>query len=263
MTRQFIEEEDALEPKRGSKREPLHAALTPFFDDGLIYGSPIVVKSGKEATVYRCQATPSTGREFLAAKIYRPRQSRSFKNDAVYREGRVILDTHAARAVKNKSRKGREIEFEMWLGHEYETLKALYAAGADVPKPHAHTGNALLLDYVGDGARVAPQLADVALSRAEADLLFDVILQNIELWLKHNQIHADLSAYNILYWEGRVTIIDFPQSVDPRFNPNARALLEHDITSLCDYFAEFGIQADAARIARQLWSRFQSSNFRV
>ena len=28
-------------------------------------------------------------------------------------------------------------------------------------------------------------------------------------------VHGDLSAYNMLWWEGRLVIIDFPQAVDP------------------------------------------------
>ena len=54
-----------------------------FYENDLIVGEPIVVKSGKEATVYCCQAHPSVGRLWLAAKVYRPREQRAFKNDAV------------------------------------------------------------------------------------------------------------------------------------------------------------------------------------
>ena len=45
---------------------------------------PFNVKSGKEATVYCCQAHPSTGAKLLAAKVYRSRNNRSFKNDVIY-----------------------------------------------------------------------------------------------------------------------------------------------------------------------------------
>src|SRR5207245_350234 len=61
-----------------------------FYEARLITGIDHVVKSGKEATVYCCRAHPATGAEFLAAKVYRPRQVRSFQNDAVYQQGRVI-----------------------------------------------------------------------------------------------------------------------------------------------------------------------------
>ena len=46
----------------------------------------------------------------------------------------------------------------------------------------------------------------------------DQILRNIALFLGCDCIHGDLSAYNILYQPGTVTIIDFAQAVDPRYN---------------------------------------------
>jgi RIO kinase 1 len=44
-------------------------------------------------------------------------------------------------------------------------------------------------------------------------------------------VHGDLSAYNLLWWEGRVVLIDFPQSMD-REQPGARELLAQDAASL-------------------------------
>ncbi len=83
-----------------------------------------------------------------------------------------------------------------------------------------------------------------------------MLLRNVELWLAHDTIHGDLSAYNVLYWEGRVRVIDFPQAVDARANPNARDLLARDVANLCTYFARQGIRADPDRIAGELWRRF-------
>jgi RIO kinase 1 len=60
----------------------------------------------------------------------------------------------------------------------------------------------------------------------------------------------------ILYWQGSLTIIDMPQTVDPRFNPGASALLERDIENVCAYFASYGVHANPSRIARSRWARF-------
>ncbi|MDQ2801535.1 MAG: serine protein kinase RIO, partial [Pseudomonadota bacterium] len=64
---------------------------------------------------------------------------------------------------------------------------------------------------------------------------------------------------NILAWNGRVTIIDFPQAVDPRFNPHARDLLGRDIANVCRYFARFGVHASPEWLASDLWRRFERS----
>jgi len=228
-----------------------------FTSDGLITNVLMPLKSGKEASVYLCRANRSTtGADLLAAKAFRPRQSRGFKNRSRYREGVVITEARVRRAVQNGSRFGRIVDEAIWRNHEFETLEALSAAGADVPAPVASAADGILMQYVGDEAGPAPQLRDVELDRSEARAAFDRLIWNVELFLSNNVIHADLSPYNVLYWEGRVTIIDLPQAVDPRTNPNARALLARDFENLCRHFARLGVHRNAKALAGDLWRRF-------
>ena len=74
--------------------------------------------------------------------------------------------------------------------------------------------------------------------------------------MRENVVHGDLSAFNILYHEGQLRIIDFPQAVDPRQNQNAKALLERDISNVLQYFARHrvGLERDATRMANNLWN---------
>src|SRR5690348_2819317 len=124
--RKLFREQDELEEQEIlAEQDPVQAALDSFFTQGLISEILYTVKSGKEATVYCCKANPSTGSKLLAAKVYRPRNNRGFKNDAIYQEGRVILKGQVRRAVENKSRFGREVQFAMWVNYEFEALKAL------------------------------------------------------------------------------------------------------------------------------------------
>lgn len=87
--------------------------------------------------------------------------------------------------------------------------------------------------------------------------MFRRVVENVALWLGRNYVHADLSPYNILYWRGIATIIDFPQAIDPRFNPNAQSLLERDLENVCRYFGRFGVRADPQRLAQRLWTAFR------
>jgi len=240
-----------------AEQDPVQAALESFFTEGLITKVLYTVKSGKEATVYCCQAHPSTGVELLAAKVYRSRNNRGFKNDAIYQEGRVILDRHARRAVQNKSRFGREVQFAMWVNYEFEALKVLHQARADIPRPLARNESAILMEYLGDHQQAAQALQYVELSKDEVRPIFEELMRNIELWLTHNYVHADLSAYNVLYWQGQIKIIDFPQAIDPRFNPNAFALLTRDIENICRYVARYQLERDGQRIAERLWQKFK------
>lgn len=231
----------------------------PFLTEGLITEVVRTVKSGKEATVYCCRGGSDTGAELVAVKVYRSREHRNFKNDVMYQEGRVILNGHTARAVKKKTRFGRLAGAAMWTCYEFEALKILYKAGADVPRPYVQRGDAILIEYLGDLQGPAPLLQNVELEPAEVSPLFEKILANVELFLKLNFVHGDLSAFNILYWEGQLKIIDFPQVVDPRFNSHAFMLLKRDLENICNYWARYGVQADSAQIAQSLWHRFKNS----
>jgi len=148
------------------------------------------------------------------------------------------------------------MQFGLWVEHEFETLKLLHAAGADVPKPVARSGPAILMEYVGDAESPAAMLTAASLGLTEAQRFFNLIMRNIELFLACNCIHADLSPFNILCWKGGIKIIDFPQAVDPRFNANAFPLLLRDIGNVSCHFSRLGVQTSAFRLARDLWRRF-------
>lgn len=241
------------------EEEEDNSPLAPFFAEGIIIDVVRTEKSGKEGTVYCCRADPSTGYDLVAAKVYRPRSRRSFKNDAVYHEGRVILNKRDARAVARKTDWGRETKFGSWIGHEFETLTQLHALGSDVPKPLRKAASAILMEYVGDEEAAAPKLREVELEPEEVRPLFNRMMQNIEVWLANDLVHGDLSAYNVLYWDGSITVIDFPQAIDPRANPNAFDLLRRDIDNVCHYWSRYGVRSDPTRIAQHLWNRFLRS----
>ena len=244
----------------------LLASIRPFYDQQLITDVVAQVKGGKEANVYRCVAHPSTGVDLLAAKIYRPRQFRNLRNDTMYREGRPVLtadgrpakatDDRLMRALGKKTAFGMQVQHTSWLMYEYSTLQRLSAAGAAVPLPLAAGENALLMSYLGDHTAPAPPLSSVDLDPEEAAALLPEVLRNVELMLQHGLIHGDLSPYNILYWQGRITIIDFPQVTSSETNPRAATILTRDVIHVCDYFARAGVACDAEAIAADFCARY-------
>jgi RIO kinase 1 len=271
--------------------------LGGFYDDQLITDVLRRVKGGKEATVYCCLApsgqsrvlgyprsgceskvgagesdsglTPASrvpedsGLRLLAGKVYHPRAFRSLKNDALYRQGRAVLDDEGkgvrgrreALAMNKKTSFGQDLRHYSWLASEFETLRRLHAAGADVPEPIAHNDNAILMEYIGDETWPAPPLSSVRLQPGEAGPLFDHLIHNVEVMLSQDVVHADLSAFNVLYWEGKATIIDFPQAVNPYVNPDAYTLFARDVERLCQYFARYGLAPDPAALAQDIWAR--------
>lgn len=233
--------------------------IEPFVDEGLITEIIRPIKSGKEAEVFLCRAAPhlTGGEELLVAKLHRQRDHRSFHNDARYLEGRYRKVTHEVRAMEKKNRVGREIAHGAWIEHEWNTLRALHTAGADVPRPIARADTGLLMTHVGDEDETAPQLKDVRLSADQTEAVLDRVLWNLSAFLVANLVHADLSAYNVLWWQERATVIDFPQAVDPRFNPNARDLLARDVRNICSWASRAGVERDAEKIAADLWTSWE------
>jgi RIO kinase 1 len=245
-------------------RDWVLSSLRHFYDQDMITDVLYVAKSGKEATVYCCAADPATGIEYLAAKIYRPRMFRSLSNDALYRhgreqrdkDGRVLRGGRRQRGSLKQTERGRAAQVSSWIEYEFETQRLLYDAGADVPRPLGQIGNAVLMAFVGDGEEPAPRLSEVDIAPAEAQPLFDQLMRNVELALACDRIHGDLSAFNVLYWQGAATIIDFAQAVDPRRNDETYALLERDIDRLYRYFARYGVAANPGALAADMWARY-------
>jgi RIO kinase 1 len=246
------------------EREWLLESLGEFHYDGLLADVLYLVKGGKEATVYCCRAAPNTGYGLLAAKVFRPRRFRAMRNDSLYKvgrhllneEGKTIRQSRSMRALAKGTRYGKELASAGWCHHEYDVLQELHRAGADVPKPVAVSHNAILMEYVGDQDVAAPILHSVTLAQAEAHALLGRLVENIEILLSCYTIHADLSAYNVLYWEGAPKIIDFPQTVDVHRHPEAFRLFARDVDRLVTYFRGQGVEANAVEIACDLWARW-------
>jgi len=131
----------------------------------------------------------------------------------------------------------------------------MYEHNADVPQPFGHIGNTILMEYIGIKDQPAPRLSDVTLEPEEAREHFARLLHNIELALSHGRIHGDLSAHNILYWQGAITLIDFAQAVDPYHNSDVFSLFMRDIERTCQYFSHYGVKSDAQALAREIWIR--------
>ena len=253
---------------RPSKHEQgwLVYSLRSFYDQDLISDVLALVQGGKEASVYRCEAHPSTGMSLLAAKVYRPRMFRTLRNDSLYRGGRPTLmssgrsvkatDHRVMRAIGKKTAYGVQVQQTSWLMHEYVTLQRLYQAGGAVPRPVGATENAILMEYIGGARMAAPTLNQVSLDSSEAAELFHEVMQNVDLMLQSDLIHGDLSAYNIMYWAGRITIIDFPQVTNSCGNDSAYSILQRDVERVCEYFSRNGVQCEPDAIADGLWKRY-------
>lgn len=219
------------------------------------------LKGGKEASVYLCRSGTQVGSKLLAVKVFRPRSLRNLKNDRLYLQGRdvlgedgkQILDLGMLKAHHKRSVYGESIRHQSWIMYEFQTLKKLSEAGADVPRPYETSHNAILMDYIGSEEMSAPTLNTVSLNLNAARLIFERLVANIGIMLKLGLVHGDLSAYNVLYWQDSVVLIDFPQVVYAARHPAAYRIFQRDIVRLCAYFESQGLECHPGSLASRLW----------
>lgn len=233
-----------------------HEAFQHFIDEGLIHRVIRPLKSGKEASVHLCLANPSTtGQELAVLKVFHPLDRRDFRDEGLYRDGEFIKERRIRAALEKKTRFGRQVQGALWVRREWESLKKLSAVGAPVPAPIKGTDDAILMTYIGDGRTAAPRLHEH--KPEDLDEVRDIwgrLRRALELMLYHDVVHGDLSAYNVLAWEGSVTVIDFPQAVDPKKNRHAKSMLQRDVLRLGDWFERQGLRLPWERIADDLWT---------
>lgn len=228
-----------------------------FYSEGTIVRTIRPVKRGKEARVVLCEAGPSVGHRLVAIKEYAPIEQRTFRGDDVYLDAQVRhIKDRDRRAVRKKTAHGLAVKEALWQGREWEHLSVLHEAGAAVPEPIAQGPRSICMEFIGDEEQAAPQLHRVRLDRTEARSALDQIMAIVETMLRCNLIHADLSAFNVLWWAQRPVVIDLPQAIDPRAVRNAEALLTRDVENVCKHFERYGLRNDADNLVRGLWLAF-------
>ena len=225
------------------------------------------LKTGKEAEVFLVERVAPDGRScLLAHKRYRPRtvaykgelqalgfqRAANFVNDASYRGDRRLANSRDRRAVAKKSRHGRTVLRRDWPDNEFAVLERLTRAGVAVPAPVARTADGVLMQYLGTRTMAAPRLAQASLARSEVERAAAQLVTNLDAMVRAGIVHADLSAFNLLWWEDRLWVIDVPQAVDIGVNDHAFEFLQRDLANVAAWFAARGVDLDADGLFTEL-----------
>jgi RIO kinase 1 len=237
--------------------------LDHLLEEGVITEVVGRLQSGKEAEVFIVRYAERV----VAAKVYKDRAQRSFKNNAAYKEGRAVRNTRDQRAMDRRSRFGQATEEETWKSAEADALYRLHAAGVRVPEPVLFFEGVLLMELVLDADGVtARRLIDTELSAEQANAAYHDMLTQLVRMLACDLIHGDLSPYNTLWAAGGVTIIDFPQIVSAAQNSNSERFFLRDAENILGHFRSMdrrleGRRGDAAEIWRAYMRRELSADF--
>jgi RIO kinase 1 len=228
----------------------LELLLTEGVIDEVITG----LKSGKEADVWLVTHSGN----IVAAKVYKERHARLFKNNSGYLEGRSVRNSRTQRAMDRGSKFGQRASEDAWKSAEADALYKLHAAGVRVPTPILFYEGVLLMDVVVDPeGHPAPRMIDSALNRDIARAMYLDLRTQIIKMLCAEMIHGDLSPYNILVaWDGP-TIIDFPQVVSPSHNSRAEFFFRRDLENVRQHLqsVDRSLQ-DTANDAAEIWRAY-------
>ncbi|MEC7351061.1 MAG: serine protein kinase RIO [Candidatus Thermoplasmatota archaeon] len=206
-------------------------ALYKMMKSGVIDTLDFPVARGKEAHVFH--ATNLAG-EPVAVKIFHTSNA-VFKNLIQYIEGDPRFT--------GLRRKHRDL-VEVWVRKEFRNLNRLARWGLNVPHPRGVHKNVLVMDYVGSAASPSPKLRDVAIEDPQA--VYDDLLKFLAVsWQKASLVHGDFSPYNILWHDGRASVIDVGQGVVDS-HPKAQEFLVRDVTRLVEWGQKNDLDVDLA-----------------
>lgn len=129
-----------------------------------------------------------------------------------------------------------------WCQKEYRNLKQIHSKGIPCPQPIFFKNNILIMGFIGDeNGNPAKKLRDcVSELRDPAEEMAFSLNFIKDLYHAAKLVHADLSEYNILYYQNQQYLIDVSQSVSYS-HPKAKQYLARDIRNIIKFYSNIGV----------------------
>lgn len=197
-------------------------------NQGYYEGITHSLKVGKEANIFLGKHPEG----YVIVKIYRL-ENCNFNKMQQY----LVTDPRFPNIRPQK----RDMVFS-WVLREYRNLLVARDAGCRVPTPLHYKNSVLLEEFIGDDLDPALQLKDVVFEDyEELEACFQEMLYQMKLlYHKAKLVHADLSEFNILYYQKKPVLIDFSQSTSVD-DPHADEYLRRDIKNIVRFFIKRGL----------------------
>ncbi len=197
-----------------------------------------IISTGKEAHVFK--AIDASGNA-KAIKIYKIETS-DFKHMFQYIDG--------DKRFKNVRRIKRDVVY-VWTRKEFKNLEKAMRSGILSPVPLAFKDNILVMSFIG-GEEAAPTLREIKLEGDELASAKEQIIDGIaRLFYNEKLVHADLSEYNMLYFDSKVHFIDIGQGVLTS-HPNAKDFFERDLRNVAKYLTKEGIKTSEDELREKI-----------
>ncbi|WP_456330386.1 serine protein kinase RIO [Archaeoglobus sp.] len=202
-----------------------------------------VISTGKEANVFYADGVFDGKEVAMAVKIYRMETSEFDKMDE-YLFGDERFDM---RRISPKEK------VYIWTEKEFRNLERAKEAGVSVPQPFTYMKNVLLMEFIGENELPAPTLIEIGRELKEfgVEEIFSDVVENMKkLYQKAKLVHADLSEYNIMYFD-KVYFIDMGQAVTLK-HPMVESYLKRDVRNVIRFFSKYGVKADFDEILNEV-----------
>ncbi|XP_049851294.1 serine/threonine-protein kinase RIO1-like [Schistocerca gregaria] len=200
------------------------------------------ISTGKEANVYH--ATTEKMGEFgefgeLAVKV--------FKTSILVFKDRDRYVSGEFRFRRGYSRQNPRKMVRVWAEKEMRNLVRMNLGGIPCPRAIMLRQHILIMSFIGSDSWGAPLLKETELSLEQYSDAYRQVVRNMRLlYQRCHLIHADLSEYNILYYEGTCYFIDVGQAVEYD-HPNALEFLRRDAENVNRYFRKKGVLTVTSR----------------
>ncbi|XP_048730947.2 serine/threonine-protein kinase RIO3-like isoform X2 [Ostrea edulis] len=195
------------------------------------------ISSGKESVVYHAYGGSKEGvllSSECAVKIYKTTLN-EFKNRGAYVDGdhRFSRDDFK----KNNPRK----VIRIWGEKETANLNRMKKFGIPCPAVQVLNKHILVMSFIGKDQCPAPKLKDAKLSVEDLEDAYDQVIGIMDtMQNKCALVHSDLSEYNLLWYGGKVWVIDVSQAVELT-HPKAMEFLFRDCKNVCKFFMKAGV----------------------
>lgn len=207
--------------------------LFKMLDSEMLSSLSGAISTGKEALVLHAFGGPWPNGSKpvppeLALKVYKT-TLQEFKNRVEY-----VKDDY-------RFRNPRKI-LKIWAEKEVMNLLRMSRAGMRCPRVFKLKGHVLLMSFIGSDGAGAPQLREAQLGEEELSRAFEEVKEGLHcLYHRCQLVHADLSEFNLLWFEGHVHFIDVSQAVDLS-HPKALLFLARDCDRILCFFRKAGLE---------------------
>lgn len=217
--------------------EATRLILYKLINKGMLEDINGVISTGKESVVLHANSDQSYPEMVLpkecAIKVFKTTLN-EFKTRDKYIEADYRFKDRFSKQNPRKI-------VHMWAEKEMHNLMRLQKIGLNCPEVVCLKKHILVMSFIGKDNKRALKLKDVILKPDKWESVYNEIVDAMhKLYNVGHLVHADLSEYNILWWENKCWFIDVSQSVQPD-HPNGLEFLLKDCQNIVNFFEKKGV----------------------